>query len=180
MERVLHPWPDDWNQLDDWSTDENGDQNRYNNCGPESLAATLKYLTGVEMGADEIVETIDNNHVGYTTVEQLTAWLKRYAEIETEEHYGDASTLLRPVVEGAIDNGYPVIVLFFFDINDPESGHFCPVYGYNDTGVYRHQVYGGGTEFMDWATFEAWQKLGTCFVVKRRRDAQLPAFRRAA
>lgn len=180
VERVLHPWPDKWNQLDDWSTDENGDQNRYNNCGPESISATLKYLTGVELSADEIVETMDNNHVGYTTVEQLTAWLTRYAEIETETHYGNASTLLRPVVEEAIDNGYPVVVLFFFDINDANSGHFCPVYGYNDSGIYRHQVYGGGTEFMAWEKFEAWQKLGTCFVVKRRRDAQLPAFRRAA
>ena len=87
---------------------------------------------------------------------------------------GDANTVLQPVVRQAIDNGYPIIVLFYFSLSDPSSGHFSPVIAYDETGCTRANTWNGLRETWDWPTFEKWQKQGNCLVLKRTRAPDLP------
>jgi hypothetical protein len=170
----LAPWPM-WNQMNDWTTDvDKTDENRENNCGPESVASCLKYLTGIELPADFIKDVMRGQaYMGYTFVSDLVKFLQEKSEIPCQVHSGDGRTQLQPVVRAAIDAGNPIIVLFFWDINLPESGHFSPVIGYQADGCTRHNVWGGKREFMPWPMFEAWQKFGTAITLKRTRAKDL-------
>ena len=171
---MLQPWPF-YNQLKDWTVDVDGvDENAKNNCGPESVAMCLKYLTGVELPADFIKDVMKGPHyTGYTFTSDLTKFLEEKCEIPCEVHNGNAQTMLQPVVQRAIDNGYPIIVLYFWNINQPESGHWAPVIAYDSQGCSRMNPWGGVLEQWSWRKFERWQKYGHCIVLKRTRDKNL-------
>jgi hypothetical protein len=171
----LTPWWN-WNQLNDWTADGLPDKNRLYNCGPESVAECLKYLTGVELPADYIKDVMyGEGYVGETDVPHMVSFLQDRCQVPCEVHSGDANTLLQPLVRQAIDDGNPIIVLFFFTLNDPSSGHFSPVVAYDETGCTRSNTWNGLQETWDWATFEKWQKLGNCVLLLRTRAADLPA-----
>lgn len=178
--KLLHPWPF-YSQLDDWTTDIDGvDENKTKNCGPECLAMCLKWATGVELPADFIKDAMKGaGYVGVTTLADLAAFLTRRCEVPSDlTGPGDATTLLRPVVEGAITQGYPVIVLFSGNGVDLAEtvGHFMVVVGVDEAGAVCADPWGGKMRSLDWATFERLQRLGQALVVKRRRDDQLPAW----
>lgn len=172
--RELSPWPTHWTQLNDWSLDPDGDQGRENNCGAQSLAACLYHLAGFEQGGDVIRETMVHffgaPKNAYLTVDHLVSYLRRFSAIECQVYSGDGNTKLRPVVEQAISDGTPLIVLFAWDYDRfNETGHFAPVIGYDERGVFVHEVYKGGRKFMTWQQFEAWQKYSTAIRLLRRR-----------
>ena len=170
----LKPWPLK-NQLTDVLLKDNRiNPNAENNCGPTSVAMVLEYLTGVDLPADLIKTMLYGlDFKGYTFMNDLSKFLRDRGGTESEIHTGDANTLLQPIVRQSIDNGYPVIVLYFWDINQPQSGHFAPVVAYDDTGCTRANPWGGVMEHWNWDKFEAWQKLGNCIVIKRKRDPYL-------
>lgn len=179
--RELAPWPYEWNQLNDWSVDADGDQGRANNCGPQSVAAALHHLGMGEWGGDVIREVVaaffGGSQADYLQVDHLVKFLGRFAGIECDTYQGDGNTPLRPVVEESITLGYPLIVLFAWDYDQfHATGHFMPVVGYDESGVYCHQVWGGGRIFMTWDEFEAWQKYGTAFRLRRRRSSQVSRY----
>jgi hypothetical protein len=171
---TLTPWPT-YNQLDDWTVDADGiDENKENNCGPESIAMCLKYLTGVELPADFIKDAIYGQaHLGYTLIPDLVKFLQRRCQIPATTHSGDGATLLQPAVRAAIDAGNPIIVLYFMALDQPNSGHFCPVIGYDEGGCTRANPWGGVLEYQKWAEFEKWQKFGNAIVLKRVRAKDL-------
>ena len=135
---------------------------------------------GVELPADFIKDAMKGaGYVGVTTLADLAAFLTRRCEVPSDlTGPGDATTLLRPVVEGAITQGYPVIVLFSGNGVDLAEtvGHFMVVVGVDDAGVVCADPWGGKMRSLDWGTFERLQRLGQALVVKRRRDDQLPAW----
>lgn len=170
---MLTPWPL-YDQNTDWTVDADGiDENRENNCGPESVAMCLKYLTGIELPADFIKDALyGQNYTGYSFMNDLAGFLRKRCEVKCDIHVSqDAS--LQPVIQDAIDQGFPVIVLFYWRREQPESGHFAPVVGYDDKGVSRANPWGGQMEYMTWPDFEAWQKQNQCIVLRRRRVADL-------
>lgn len=175
---MLNPWPL-YNQLNDWTVDADGiDENRENNCGPESVAMCLKYLTGVELPADFIKDVVrGDGYKGYTFMTDLSGFLQRRCEVRCAVHTGDATTKLEATVKAALDQSYPIIVLFFWKLEQPESGHFAPVIGYDETGCTRANPWGGVLEKMTWAEFEQWQKMGACIVLERTRAHGLGAER---
>lgn len=159
-----------WNQLDDWTDDPNGDTNRWNNCGPQSVAMVTKYATGVELPGDFIKDVLYGEaYLGYTFTNDLARFLNTRADIPTDVYGGDANATLRPVVVDALRQGFPVIVLYYLALDKPASGHFCPVYAFNDDGCWRANPLGGKAEFQTWAEFERWQKQGVAIVCKRKR-----------
>lgn len=179
--RELNPWPTVWTQLSDWSLDPDGDQARENNCGAQSLAAALYHLTGIEQSCDVIRETtvrfFGAPKNGYLTVDHLVSYLRRFCGMECQVYSGDGDTRLRPVVEQAITDGTPLVVLFAWDYERfSETGHFCPVIGYGAEGVFVHEVYHGGRVFLPWDQFEAWQKYGVALRLLRRRWDALPRY----
>lgn len=179
--RELSPWPYEWSQLNDWAVDEDGDQGRANNCGPQSVASALNHLGMGEWSGDIIREIIaaffGGSQADYEQVDGLVKFLGRFAGIECDTYQGDGATLLRPVVEESISLGYPLIVLFAWDYERfNATGHFMPVVGYDESGVYCHQVWGGGRVFMAWDEFEAWQKYGMAFRLRRRRSSQVSRY----
>ena len=179
--RELTPWPTAWTQLDDWSLDTDGDQARENNCGAQSVAAALYHLTGVEQSCDVIRETVVRffgaPKNGYLTTDHLVSYLRRFCGVECQVASGDGSTRLRPLVEQAVTDGTPLIVLFAWDYERFDAtGHFCPVVGYNADGVFVHEVYRGGRKALTWTQFEDWQKYGQAIRLLRRRWDALPRY----
>ncbi len=166
---MLNPWPL-YNQMNDWTVDADGvDENKENNCGPESVAMCLKYLTGVELPADFIKDVLyGQDFTGYTFMNDLARFLQKRCDVRCDIRVGQ-DTDLKPVLQSAIDKGFPIIVLFFFDRAKPESGHFAPVIGYDDKGATRANPWGGKLEYMLWADFESWQKGNQCIVLQRKR-----------
>ena len=147
---TLSPWPN-WSQLDDWTADGGPDENRLNNCGPESAAECLKYLTGVELPADFIKDAMYGEaYTGYTDVGHLVDFLQRRCEVPCEIHSGDGNSKLQPVVQQAIDAGHPIVVLYYWKLEQPNSGHFCPVIAYDQNGCTRANVWNRQLETWDW------------------------------
>lgn len=170
---MLSPWPL-YNQLADWTVDADGvDENRENNCGPESVAMCLKYLTGVELPADFIKDAIYGaSFTGYTFMGDLARFLKKRCDLTCEIRSGQEPTL-QPIVKRAIDAGFPTIVLFFFELEKPDSGHFAPVVGYDEGGATRANPWGGKLEYMKWPDFETWQKSSNIIILNRQRPDNL-------
>lgn len=170
---MLNPWPL-YNQMNDWTVDADGiDENRENNCGPESVAMCLKYLTGVELPADFIKDVLyGQDFTGYTFMNDLARFLQKRCEIRCDIRVAQDPDL-KPVIQKAIDSGFPMIVLFYWDRDKPESGHFAPVIGYDDKGTTRANPSGGKLEYMKWDEFESWQKGNQCMVLQRQRPDNL-------
>jgi hypothetical protein len=176
---VLGPWAA-WTQLNDLTADGRLDENRFNNCGPEAVAECLKYLTGIELPADFIKDVMYGEaYSGYTDVPHLVNFLQKRCEVPCEVHGGEPD--LQPVIRAALDAGHPIIVLYYWKLELPASGHWCPVIGYDDKGCTRANVWNGKLETWDWATFKKWQKGGVAIVLKRTRPGELaPATRAVA
>lgn len=144
-----------FNQLLDPTWD-GSSQNLYNNCGPSSLAMCVYHLTGVRLWDDDILDAMNGpTFRGYTTTDQLSKYLTERCGIPNRVTY-DADPTAR--IQAALYYRHPVIALFYFDIHKPASGHFCPVYGYNQEGVYRANPWGASYQFMDYTQFSLWQK----------------------
>lgn len=171
---MLTPWPLK-DQLNDWTLDDGGmNPNAENNCGPASVAMCVKYLTGLDLPSDFIKDVLyGENFLGYTFMNHLANFMQERAATRCELHSGDAHTLLQPIVRRSIDQGFPVIVLYFWRLEEPQSGHFAPVIGYDEGGCTRANPWGGKLEYWGWPMFEEWQKLGNCIVIQRKRDPQL-------
>jgi len=170
MKAELAPWPD-WNQRTDGTGDGRVSENAANDCGPESAAECIKYITGVELQADYIKDAMyGEDYVGYSDVPHLCAFLNGRCAIPTESMAGDASTLLRPVVQKALSQGWPVIVLFFWDLSALSGGHFCPVVACDDQTMTRSNPWTGARERWSWLHFEMWQREGTAIVCRRQRS----------
>ncbi len=170
----LSPWPI-YNQLDDWTVDDDKiDENKENNCGPESVAMCLKYLTGVELPADFIKDAIyGQKFLGYTNIPDLANFLGRRCAVPCQNVGKGDDAPLQPFVRQAIDTGNPIIVLYYAFLEQPQSGHFCPVISYDDKGCTRANPWGGVLEYQTWDVFERWQK-GYGFILNRVRAQDLP------
>lgn len=166
----LRDWPWHWNQLTDGTLD--GTRTGWeNNCGPESLAECVFYITAgrFELKADEIHDQLmADNESRYTSIAELSQWCQWHG-IEVEPLSGNASTLLQPKVRWAIANGKPIIVLFAANLDTLTGGHFCPVYAYNADGCWRANPWGGKSEFMTWAEFERAQLTGQALILHATR-----------
>jgi hypothetical protein len=186
---ALSPWPN-WTQLNDWTADGRPDENRFNNCGPESVAECLKYLTGIELPADYIKDVMYGEaYTGYTNIPPIVDFLQKKCAVPCEVYSDDlasamggrstgstpAHTRLQPVVQQALDAGHPIIVLFFWKLEEPNSGHFCPIVACDEHGCTRSNVWNGQMETWSWDTFEQWQKLGSAIELKRLRAPDLGA-----
>lgn len=168
---ALRPWPWRWNQLADATIDGRPDENADLNCGPQSLAECVYYLTceRVEFKADEIHDQVmPEGKRDVTYAEQLALWCGWHG-IFAEVLTGDARTRLEPKVRWAIDNGKPIVVLFFFDLEKLTGGHWCPVYAYNTVGCWRANPLGGKSEFMTWAEFERAHLFGQALILHKTR-----------
>jgi hypothetical protein len=172
---ALTPWPN-WSQMNDWTADGRPDENRFNNCGPEAVADCLKYLTGIELPADYIKDVMYGEaYTGYTDIPPIVDFLQRLCEVPCEVYRGDVGPHLRPVVQQALDAGHPIIVLFFWKLEEPYSGHFCPIVACDEYGCTRANVWNGQMETWSWDHFEQWQKLGNAIELKRLRAPDLGA-----
>jgi hypothetical protein len=186
---ALTPWPN-WSQLYDWTADGRPDENRLNNCGPESVADCLKYLTGIELPADYIKDVMYGEaYTGYTFIPPIVDFLQKKCEVPCAVYsdnlasaMGGRSTgstgahaRLQPVVQQALEVGHPIIVLFFWKLEEPESGHFSPIVACDEYGCTRANVWNGQMETWSWDTFEHWQKLGSAIELQRVRAPDLGA-----
>lgn len=169
MNYQLTPWHL-WSQNGDATWDGAADENHFNNCGPESCAMCLDYLTGVALPADVIHDAVaGQGFKGYTGFPQLSGFLEQYCSIPTRTYTGDGNTKLRPVVEAALKALHPVIVLFYWNLQAHTGGHFCPVTACSDNGITRANPWGGISEDMSWAAFEDGQQDGCALELLRVR-----------
>ena len=144
----LDPWPVNWCQLNDPARDgdnvgPNGSgNNAYNDCGPESVAEVVKYITGVALDADYIKDVACGpNFVGYTNWGNLELFLNDYAEIQTGQPLVADPATVAGHIKAWINAGHPAIALFYGgaietpNMDGPQTGgHFCCVFGYDDAG----------------------------------------------
>lgn len=145
-----------YNQLLDPTWD-GSNQNKFNNCGPASVGMCTQHLTGVRLWDDDTLDAmLGPTYTGYTTVGQLAKFMTERCNIPNSGPVYDQRGIER-IVE-AISNRHPVIVLYYFNINDHSSGHFCPVYGFDGDGVWRANPWGGSYEYQTWGTFSRWYK----------------------
>ncbi|MFN8472395.1 MAG: hypothetical protein U0822_09415 [Anaerolineae bacterium] len=171
----VQAFPTTWNQLHDPRPDQRQDTNFKHNCGPESVAECIMYLTNIELPAGYIADVIlgpDQVDVDtYNT--QLAAFLHRWSHIDVDDsNHGDAAA----GVKYAIGQGYPIIVLFYWDLAAVDrgdlanaGGHWCPVISYDDSSVTRSNPWGGITEMWTWDQFSRYQKSNVYVILKRRR-----------
>jgi hypothetical protein len=145
------------NQLYDPSRDHEG-QNLVNDCGPASTAMIIGHLTKVTMWVDDITDRMKGPyHTGYTNIRDIWLFLEEQAGIPS--HIVEpGATPLRDVTRQWLSMYHPLIVLFYWKLEQPNSGHFCPIYGFDDGGVYRVNPWGGGYEHMTWRDFDRWEK----------------------
>jgi len=153
----LKPWPF-YSQLDDWKANLS-DQNARNNCGPESVAMCLKFLTGVELPADLIKDAIyGEGYVGYTNVPDLEAYLRNYCETE-------AATILTTSAGNQawgewkyLKQGKPLIGLFSFSAPGANDGHFRAVIGQTRNTVTTADPWTGAKRVESIAEHWSWSK----------------------
>jgi hypothetical protein len=164
----LHPWPF-WSQLHDWTFDGRPDINKYNDCGPESVAMCLKYLTGVELPAEYIKDVMKGSgYVGYTSVEDLAGFLSRYCECPTEIlRPGDRHHLAHYEWQ-YLSKGRPLIGLFSFSAPGAADGHFRAVIGRTASTAITADPWSGRRRVETLAEHWAWSK-GVLIGLERRR-----------
>jgi len=127
----LKPWPF-WSQLSDWTADGQPDENAANDCGPESVAMCLKYLTGVELPADYIKDVMyGEGYTGYTDVEHLERFLSRFTETRAVTMTAYTQPHLLWLEWTYLKRGWPLIGLFSFSAPGAPDGHFRAVIGQN-------------------------------------------------
>jgi hypothetical protein len=140
----LSPWQF-WNQTADPARDHDvgSGPNAQNDCGPESLAMCLWYLTNVELDADYIWDTMrPGGELGYTSIDDLQQFLQRYCSIPVDVvrvsatwNAGSAEYwLLLSHIYLALEAGHPLIGLYSFTAPNSDDGHFRAIYGMTGTG----------------------------------------------
>ncbi len=126
----LEPWPF-YSQLNDWSADGNDDNASYN-CGPESVAMCVAYLTGVTLPASFIKDTLyGEDYVGDTTTNGNADFLSRYTGTPTEIFSCPTMENLLWTEWSYLKKGWPLIGLFYFD-SPGVGGHFRAVIGQSE------------------------------------------------
>ena len=164
----MTPWFN-WSQLRDpfpWDV-----LNATYDCGPESVAECVAYLTGVQLEAEYIKgEMYNAQYVGYTDIVHLAGYLENKCAIPVQTYSGNAQTKLQPIVQKALSLYHPVIVLFFWDLQKLTGGHFCPVIACDEKVVTRSNPWTGATETWSWAHFEMFQQMGVALELKRKRS----------
>ncbi len=171
----IEAFPTHWNQLNDVRADHRIDTNKNHNCGPESIAECLMYLTNVELPAGYIADVIlgpDKVNVD-TWNTQLADFIRNWSHIDVDDsNRGDSGAAIRY----AIDQGYPIIVLFYWDLAAVDrgdmanaGGHWCPVIAYDDHSVTRSNPWGGVKETWDWGQFNKYKQNNVYVILKRRR-----------
>lgn len=165
----LNPWPY-WGQLVDWTADAQPDENRSNNCGPESLAMCLKYLTGVELPSDYVKDVeYGEGFVGYTDTTHLERFLLRYANTHSRTiQVGSMRELLYAEWRHLL-GGRPAIGLFSFSRPGAADGHFRPVVGMDMHSVYTADPWTAKRRREGYAEHWAWSK-GILTLIDRRRS----------
>jgi len=121
------------------------DENRWNNCVATTLAATLAWYGLGHYQPDDLKDAVYG--------EQWTGYTDPAEYIFLLADLGLASTVIRtddprPIVEDALRRGVAVAARSF----EPEGFfHYCPVIGFDDTSVTRHNPLGGRRETLSWA-----------------------------
>lgn len=165
----LEPWPY-WSQLTDWTADGADDENRLNDCGPECVAMALKYLTGVELPADYVKDVMKGQgYQGYTTADDLRAFLGRYCETPAEEIVCSSQRQLLWNEWRYLVRGRPLIGLFSFSAPGADDGHFRAVVGANPTQVITADPWTGQRRVESYADHWAWSK-GMLLGIQRTRS----------
>lgn len=130
----LQPWPF-YSQLNDWTADGNDDNASYN-CGPESVAMVIAYLTGVTLPASFIKDTLyGEGYVGDTSVNANAGFLERYAGTPCDIYSCPTADNLLWTEWSFLKEGRPLIGLFYFDAPGV-GGHFRAVIGMDEHFVY--------------------------------------------
>ncbi len=174
---LLEPWPN-WNQRYDWSPDpiRLPDTNRLNNCGPEVVAETVKYLTGVELPAVYIKDVMySQDFQGYTDFSHLARFFAS-ADMPAALTMTPDPWLALRIIKAAAAHGHPTISLFYETTNyggavEGEGGHFCATVGASDWSVTRSNPWIGRQEVMSHAQWWHWynRRFGGVLEIKRRR-----------
>jgi len=158
---LLKPWPF-WSQLHDWTTDPQGDVNAQNNCGPESVAMCLRFLTGVSLPAAFVKDVLyGESYVGYTDVPDLEKFFETYCETP-------ATTILTTSAANQawwewkfLRQGKPLIGLFY-GYQDAQGalqgGHFRAVIGQTRDSVTTADPWTGAARVETVAEHWTWSK----------------------
>lgn len=165
----LSPFPV-WNQLNDWTVDPDGtDENKYDNCGPECVAMCLKYITGVELSADFLKDRVyGQGYKGYTFVRDWIKFLVDQCEITTVQLTAEHKQ--NDFIE-YLSLGFPLIILRYFDLKKPESGHFIVAFGYDKQGFTYVDPLGGYVKWEDNKSFMRYYKQDGIVPTRQRFDA---------
>ena len=124
---TLTPFPL-WGQLIDWTAKGENDNNSQYNCGPESIAMVLKYLTGIELPAYYIkdVET-SMSYVGDTTTVEMVHYFTTLCETKVTEHVAQSKEHLAWLIWKYLHDGKPLIWLRSFASPTDTVYHFAPI-----------------------------------------------------
>ena len=154
---ALTPWPY-WSQLSDWTTDaDKTDENATQNCGPESIAMCLKYLTGVEEPADFIKDVIlGQNTVGTTTAQQLASYLRHYCEIPVDILISGSQNQFTWWVWEYLHRGKPLIWLRSFAYSTDPILHWCPLNFMSPTQIGEADPWTGTSKKYSYADAWTW------------------------
>ncbi len=154
----LRPWPF-WSQLADWTADGGPDENRLNNCGPECVAMCLRYLTGVELAADTIKDTLyGQGYAGYTNVPDLERFLEQRCETAAETILCTSARDQAWHEWRYLRRGRPLIGLFSFSAPGSADGHFRCVIGQDRRHVYTADPWTGSRRVETIDEHWAWSK----------------------
>lgn len=121
-------------------------ENRWDDCLPASIAAVVEYLRGVVVAPDHIKDwAYGDGFVGYTEPSRVAPFLSLWG-IGYEVRRADAEDA-KEATKAALRQGWPVVARSF----EPEGFyHYCPVVGYEDETVTRHNPLGGRRETLSW------------------------------
>lgn len=109
-----------------------------------ALAAALLWLGLGRVTADELKDAVyGEGHTGYTDPADYVPLLAELGMKATPIRTDDP----RPIVEDALRRGVAVAARSF----EPEGYyHYCPMVGFDDATVTRHNPLGGRRETMSW------------------------------
>ncbi|HEV3309869.1 MAG TPA: papain-like cysteine protease family protein [Chloroflexota bacterium] len=164
----LTPWPF-WDQLRDPMPPGIPNTNDANDCGPESVAMCLRYLTGVSLQADYIKDVIKGaNYVGYTGVPDLEAFLRNECETRAETILTTSAANQAWWEWRYLRQGKPLIGLFYGSAPGANDGHFRAVIGQTHTTAVTADPWTGQRRVETLAEHWAWSK-GLLIGVDRKR-----------
>jgi hypothetical protein len=119
-------------------------ENRWNDCLPASLAASLAWFGLGDFEPDALKDAVyGDGYKGYTSAAKFVALMASLGLRLTVQVTDDP----RPVVEAALRGGKAVIARSY----EPEGFyHYAPVIGFDGETVTRHNPLGGLRETLSW------------------------------